>query len=63
MCSKKDYFETLELVEGGVVHLGDGKACKVQDISSVCPTMFDNREFLLYCVRYVPELKRNLLSI
>ncbi|MCI56292.1 hypothetical protein A2U01_0077543, partial [Trifolium medium] len=42
VCSKKDYFETLELVEDGVVHLGDEKACKVQDMSSVCPTMFDN---------------------
>ncbi|MCI64392.1 hypothetical protein A2U01_0085650, partial [Trifolium medium] len=28
MCSKNEYFGTLELVEGGVVHLGDGKACK-----------------------------------
>ncbi|PNX66606.1 hypothetical protein L195_g063131, partial [Trifolium pratense] len=25
MWSKKEYFETLELVEGGVVHLEDGK--------------------------------------
>ncbi|MCI25391.1 hypothetical protein A2U01_0046582, partial [Trifolium medium] len=30
MCSKKEYFETLVLLKGGVVHLGDGKACKVQ---------------------------------
>ncbi|MCI86957.1 hypothetical protein A2U01_0108238, partial [Trifolium medium] len=25
MCLKKEYPEALELVEGGVVHLGDGK--------------------------------------
>ncbi|MCI59282.1 hypothetical protein A2U01_0080537, partial [Trifolium medium] len=29
MCLKKEYFEALELVEGGVVHLGDGKTCKI----------------------------------
>ncbi|MCH82500.1 putative Ty-1 copia retrotransposon protein [Trifolium medium] len=63
MCSKKDYFETLELIEGGDVHLGDRKACKFQGMSSVHLMMFDNSEFLLHDVRYVPELKRNLLSI
>jgi hypothetical protein len=35
MCLKNEYFEFLELVEGGVVHLGDGKACKDQGIDEV----------------------------
>jgi hypothetical protein len=52
----KEYFETLKLVEGGEVDLENGKICKVQDMSLVCLMMFDNREFLLYDVRYVPEL-------
>jgi hypothetical protein len=56
MCPMKEYFETLELVEGGEVDLENGKICKVQDMSLVCLMMFDNREFLLYDVRYVPEL-------
>ncbi|MCI92992.1 hypothetical protein A2U01_0114290, partial [Trifolium medium] len=30
MCLKKEYFGTLERVKGGVVHLRDGKAWKVQ---------------------------------
>jgi hypothetical protein len=30
MCLRKEYFENLELVESGVVHLGDGKTIKVQ---------------------------------
>ncbi|MCH88060.1 heat-shock protein, partial [Trifolium medium] len=50
MCSKKEYFETLELVEGEVVHLADGNTCKVQGMCSICLTMFDNCEFLLHDV-------------
>jgi hypothetical protein len=48
---KKEYFETLELVEGADVHLGKGKACQVQGF-----TMFDNREFLLHDIRNVHKL-------
>jgi hypothetical protein len=35
MCLKNEYFEFLELVEGGVVHLGDGKASKDQGMDEV----------------------------
>ena len=41
------FFEARKLVEGGVVHLEDGKACKVQGIG----------ESLLHDVRYFLELK------
>ncbi|MCI44314.1 hypothetical protein A2U01_0065553, partial [Trifolium medium] len=47
---KKEYFEALELVEGGLVHLGDWKTCKVRGMVSVYLTMFDNRVFLLHDV-------------
>ncbi|MCI68218.1 hypothetical protein A2U01_0089477, partial [Trifolium medium] len=50
MCLKKEYFEALELVEGGIVHLGDGKACKVRGVVSVCLRRFDNCGFLLHDV-------------
>jgi hypothetical protein len=35
MCLKNEYFEILELVEGGVVHLRDGKTCKDQNMDEV----------------------------
>jgi len=35
MCSRKKYYETLELKEGGVFHLRNNKECKVQGISSI----------------------------
>ncbi|WJX64387.1 hypothetical protein P8452_49170 [Trifolium repens] len=34
MCPRKEYFETLELKEDGVVRLGNDKACKVQGYST-----------------------------
>ena len=63
MCPRIEYFETLKMVQGGVVRLGDNKACKVHGIGMVRLKMFDDRELLFHNVRYVPEFKRNLLSI
>ncbi|CAJ2668093.1 unnamed protein product [Trifolium pratense] len=63
ICPRKEYFETLELKEGGVVRLGNNKACKVQGIGTIRLKMYDDRDFLLKNVRYIPELKRNLISI
>ena len=47
MLPLKDYIETLELKEGGVVLLGKNKLCKVQGMGSIRLKMFDNREILL----------------
>nr|KYP46507.1 hypothetical protein KK1_031912 [Cajanus cajan] len=63
MCLMKDFFETLELKETGVVLLRNNKACKVQGMSTVHLRMFDNYDILLQDVWYVPELKRILLLI
>ena len=60
---RKDYFETLELKPAGAVLLGDNYPYKVQGIGTVRLKMFDNREYLLKNVRYIPKLKRNLISI
>src|SRR4030065_2125670 len=35
ICPRKEYFETLKLVEGGVVRLGNNKACKIQGIGNI----------------------------
>ncbi|WVZ16441.1 hypothetical protein V8G54_009423 [Vigna mungo] len=49
MCPVKEFFENLDQKEHGNVLLGNNKACRVQGVGSD--------------VRYVPELKRNLISI
>lgn len=46
-----------------MVLLGDNKACPVSGIGSVVIKMHDNIQRTLTDVRYVPELKRNLISI
>jgi len=63
MCPMEQSFETLKLKEGGVVHLKNDKACKVQGLSFVHLMMFDNREFILQDVKCVPKHKQNLLLI
>lgn len=62
-CSRKEYFETLKLKEGGVVHLGYKKAFTVHDIGTIKLKMFGDRDFLLHNMNYVLDLKQILLSI
>lgn len=61
--SKKEYFETLKLEQGGIVLLGENKACKVHGIGMIKLKMFDDHEFLLHNMRYVPDLRQFFLSI
>ncbi|PON41343.1 Zinc finger, CCHC-type [Parasponia andersonii] len=63
MCPTKSWFENLEKTDGGSVLLGNNKPCKVAGIGSVRIRMFDGMERILQQVRYVPELKRNLISL
>ncbi|WVZ12067.1 hypothetical protein V8G54_016597 [Vigna mungo] len=63
MCPVKEFFENLDQKEHENVLFGNNKACRVQGVGSVRLKMFDNREMVLQAVRYVPELKRNLIFI
>jgi len=49
MCPINEFFETLELLEGGVVLRRNNKVYKMSDVLSN--------------VRYVPKFKRNILFI
>ena len=63
MCPNKSFFKTFENVNGGKVLLGNNMACKVAGIGTISLKMFDNVTRDLHHVRYVPELKRNLISL
>jgi len=63
VCQRCDYFESLILNKREVVMLGNNKPCKVQGMGSIRLKMLNGQETLLTGVRYVPELKRNLISI
>lgn len=63
MSPNKDWFETLNLAPEGVVLLRNNKSCRVEGRGSVRIKMHDGAERILSEVRYVPELKRNLISL
>ena len=63
MTPNKFFFCSFKDQDSGSVLLGDNKACKIAGIGSVLIKMHDGSERVISDVRYVPNLKRNLLSI
>lgn len=63
MCANKEWFHTYKPLNGGVVLLGNHKTCKTVGIGSVRIKMHDGIVRTLDKVRYVPELKKNLISV
>ncbi|GJR40353.1 retrovirus-related pol polyprotein from transposon TNT 1-94 [Tanacetum coccineum] len=49
--------------EEGSVQLGDNRECKIKGIGKVRIQLRDGLSFVLNNVRYIPELKRNLISL
>lgn len=58
----KAWFDTLQEV-GGQVVLGNNKTCPVLDIGTIRLILHDGTQKILKDTRYVPELKRNLISL
>ncbi|GJY59135.1 RNA-directed DNA polymerase, eukaryota [Tanacetum coccineum] len=56
------FFDFLEY-DGGSVQLGDNKECKIRGIGKVRIQLKDGSSFMLHNVSYIPELKRNLISL
>lgn len=50
----KGYFYTLNLEKSGTGFIGDDKACKIYGIGTTILKMFNDREFILHNVRYIP---------
>ncbi|KAJ8771862.1 hypothetical protein K2173_027039 [Erythroxylum novogranatense] len=50
-------------LDGGVVLMGNNNACKTQGIGKICLKMHDGTVRELSDVRYVPDMKKNLISI
>ncbi|GKE38138.1 retrovirus-related pol polyprotein from transposon TNT 1-94 [Tanacetum coccineum] len=56
------FFDFLEY-DRGSVQLGDNKECKIRGIDKVRIQLKDGSSFMLHNVSYIPELKRNLISL
>ena len=63
MCPYKDLFTTFEPVDSGVVLMGNDAQCKVEGIGTIQIKTHDGIVRTLANVRYVPDLKRNLISL
>ena len=63
MTPHRDWFEMFQSVNNGQVLLGNNKSCEIQGIGTVRIKMFDGIERVLQQVRYIPGLKRNLVSL
>ncbi|KAG8503097.1 hypothetical protein CXB51_000873 [Gossypium anomalum] len=62
MCPNREWFSTYSSVEGGVVRMGNYSSSKVIGIGTVKIKMHDGTIRILSDVRYVPDLRKNLIS-
>ncbi|GKA51000.1 hypothetical protein Tco_0744196 [Tanacetum coccineum] len=60
---RRDYLVDFEDYNGGNILLGDGRECRVRWTGKVQVQMRDGSSFMLDNVRYVSELRRNLISM
>ncbi|KAG8481596.1 hypothetical protein CXB51_026522 [Gossypium anomalum] len=63
MSPNRDWLTTYETVSEGVVLMGNNASCKIAGVGTIKVKMFDGVVRTLSDVRYVPELKRNLISL
>ena len=63
MCPNIDWFSSFEKLYGYSVVIGNDHPCDMKGIGTVNVKMFDEMVWELKEVRYVPQLKRNLISV
>ncbi|MFQ6621803.1 hypothetical protein Gotur_002278 [Gossypium turneri] len=63
MCPNREWFFTYSLIEGGVVCIGNDSSSKLIEIGTVKIKMHDGMIKTLSDVRYVPDLRKNLISL
>jgi len=63
VCPNRDWFSNFEKLEGCSVVMGDDHPCTMEGVGTIQIKMFDGMVRKLKEVRYLPELKRNLISV
>ena len=63
MTPNKTFFQTYETIDGENVTTGNNTTCKVVGVGSVKMKMSDGMVKTLTDVRYIPGLKKNLISL
>ncbi|GKF43056.1 hypothetical protein Tco_0126398, partial [Tanacetum coccineum] len=63
MTHKMDFLYDFKGFDGGSVQLGDNRTCTIKETGKVKIQLHDGSSFILEDVRYVPGLKRSLISL
>ncbi|GJY98344.1 zinc finger, CCHC-type containing protein [Tanacetum coccineum] len=63
MTHRRDFLYDLKVVDGGSVQLGDNRTCTIKGTGKVKIQLHDGSSFILEDVRYVPGLRRSLISL
>ena len=63
MCAYKKWFFNFEEVDGGTVYMGSGDVSYITRMGSIRLRNYDGSTRVLTDVRYVPKLKKNLISL
>ena len=63
VCSQKEMFNSLVAKEEETVKIVDGSACEILSTETIIVTSRDKMVRALKTVRYVPQVRYNLISI
>ena len=63
MCLHKEWFFNFEEVDGGAVYMGSGDVSYITRMSLIRLRNRDGSTRVMTDVRYVPKLKKNLISL
>ncbi|GKC35542.1 zinc finger, CCHC-type containing protein [Tanacetum coccineum] len=63
MTHMRDFLYNFKVVDGGSVQLGDNRTCTIKGTRKVKIQLHDGSSFILKDVRYVPRLRRSLISL
>ncbi|KAK8936753.1 hypothetical protein KSP39_PZI011993 [Platanthera zijinensis] len=63
MCPRREWFTTFRECDGGRVLMGNNSECRTKGIGTIRIRMFDGAIRTLADVRYVPDLRKSLISL
>ena len=63
ICPNKNWFKDFNANESSIVYMGNHNTCKVQGIGNITLKLHNGKIRLLTNVRFVLDLKRNLISL
>lgn len=63
MSLNKEWFKDFSSNETGIVYMSNNHTCKVIGLRNITLKLHDGRICLLIGVKFVPSLKRNLISL